>query len=213
MARNEEGEFELVVGNRQLLSVLFVLMVLFAVVFTLGYFIGRNTAPEAGMTASAAKPATEASSHPKPEPASPATQAPVEVPPAEGEAAATPTETVPVGGVKPEAPPTEAAQPLAETQPPNPPPAPPAKPARGEVPIPGETYLQVAAVKRPLAEIIVDVLTKKGFSVMAVPVTPGQPDDAPWRALVGPFKDPAAIAKARADLHAAGFKEVIVRKY
>jgi hypothetical protein len=39
MAKNEEGEFELVVGNKQLLSIVFLMMVLFGVVFTMGYFV------------------------------------------------------------------------------------------------------------------------------------------------------------------------------
>ena len=42
MARNDEGEFELVLGNRQLLSVFFILMVLMGVFFAMGYIVGRN---------------------------------------------------------------------------------------------------------------------------------------------------------------------------
>ncbi len=41
MPRNEDGEFELVVGNKQLLSIVFILMVVFGVVFSMGYFVGR----------------------------------------------------------------------------------------------------------------------------------------------------------------------------
>ena len=48
MPKNEDGEFELVVGNKQLLSIVFILMVLFGVVFSMGYFLGRaNTGGEA----------------------------------------------------------------------------------------------------------------------------------------------------------------------
>jgi cell division septation protein DedD len=59
----------------------------------------------------------------------------------------------------------------------------------------------------------VDVLKKRGFPAQVAPVVAGQPDDALWRALVGPLDDAAAVAKARADLQNAGFREVIVRKY
>jgi cell division protein FtsN len=45
MARNEEGEFELVLGNRQLLSIFFLVVVLLGVFFTMGYIVGRNTGP------------------------------------------------------------------------------------------------------------------------------------------------------------------------
>ncbi len=47
MARTEDGEFELILGNRQLLSVFFIVVVLLGVFFTMGYIVGKNsTAPE-----------------------------------------------------------------------------------------------------------------------------------------------------------------------
>ena len=42
MPRNADGEFEMVVGNRQLLSLLFLVVVLFAVFFSLGYMVGSD---------------------------------------------------------------------------------------------------------------------------------------------------------------------------
>ena len=45
MAKNDEGEFELILGNRQLLGVFFIVIVLLAVFFTMGYIVGRNSAP------------------------------------------------------------------------------------------------------------------------------------------------------------------------
>ena len=54
MPRNDEGEFELVLGNRQLLSVFFILVVMLGVFFTMGYIVGRsNPSPEAMELASA----------------------------------------------------------------------------------------------------------------------------------------------------------------
>ena len=45
MAKNEEGEFELVLGNRQLLSGFFIVVILFGVFFTMGYIVGRHSTP------------------------------------------------------------------------------------------------------------------------------------------------------------------------
>lgn len=213
MPKNEEGEFELVVGNRQLLSVVFIMFVLFGVMFTLGYFFGRSSAPE---PASQAKVA-ESSSPPRPEPSPPPRTAASDVPIAPGEAKVTPSGTTPVAAAKTEPP---ATAPIQETKPPvaTPPPAPPSKPpaaarpavAEPGLPEPGQTYLQVSAVGKPDAELVVQGLKSKGFAALVAPV----PNDRQrWRALVGPLKDAAALAKARSDLQALGFKEVVVRKY
>jgi cell division protein FtsN len=212
MRRNDEGEFELVVGNRQLLSVLFVMFVLFGVVFSMGYFVGRSTAPESTVQTAEVKAAAE--SPPQPHPAAPApatgSQAPpaaaADVPLAPGEAKVTASGAAPVTGAAAE---TSPVRPIPEVKPPTlvEKPKPPA--AEASVPVPGETYLQVAAVGKAEAEVVVDVLKKRGFPALVAPV----PNDTRWRALIGPFPDGASLAKARADLLAAGFKEVIVRKY
>src|SRR5260221_4456118 len=55
MPRNEDGEMELVLGNRQLLSVLFILVVLLGVFFTMGYIVGRNNPSEEKLRYAAAK--------------------------------------------------------------------------------------------------------------------------------------------------------------
>ena len=52
MPRNEEGDFELVLGNRQLLSGFFIVVILFAIFFSMGYIVGRHSSP-APMTAAA----------------------------------------------------------------------------------------------------------------------------------------------------------------
>jgi cell division septation protein DedD len=198
MAKAEDGEFELVLGNRQLLSVFFVVVILVAVFFTMGYIVGRNSAPgfearksdkppagdagrpSAAVQASAPQPAPErktetsetaSASAPKKEPERPA--------PAKNEPEK-----------KPE--PEEAAAPVPEE------------------PTSGQTYLQVVAVERAEAEIFVDVLGKKGFHAIFAPV-PEKPGT--FRVLVGPYKDAAAIGQARTDLEKAGFKNTFVRKY
>src|SRR4051794_34325022 len=47
MKNNESGEFELVMGNRQLLSGFFIVCLLFGVAFAMGYIVGRNSSPSA----------------------------------------------------------------------------------------------------------------------------------------------------------------------
>src|SRR3954452_21067648 len=43
MPRNDDGEFELILGNKQLLSVFFIVVILLGVFFTMGYIVGRNS--------------------------------------------------------------------------------------------------------------------------------------------------------------------------
>src|SRR5436309_2849777 len=50
MRNNETGEFELIVGNRQLLSGFFIVVLLFAVAFAMGYVVGQNS-PRSGKVA------------------------------------------------------------------------------------------------------------------------------------------------------------------
>src|SRR5579862_7150243 len=45
LPQNEDGEFELILGNRQLLSVFFIVVILLGVFFTMGYIVGRNSSP------------------------------------------------------------------------------------------------------------------------------------------------------------------------
>jgi cell division protein FtsN len=221
MPRNEEGEFELVVGNRQLLTIVFILMVLFGIVFSMGYFVGRNSVSETASTSGPARSPTAESASPA-QPGSPPAlpDATRETPPVDpglerGQAkvAPTPIKPEPEQPKPPEAPkttPPTAAKPK-ESAPPARPPAP--EPAAAEEsptaqPAPGQTFLQVAAVRRPEAELMVDVLKRRGFSARVAPV----PDKPEFRVLVGPLQDSAALAKTQADLQLAGFRS-IVRKY
>jgi len=43
--RNDDGEFELILGNRQLMSVFFIVVILLGVFFAMGYIVGRNSSP------------------------------------------------------------------------------------------------------------------------------------------------------------------------
>ena len=211
MARNDEGEFELVLGNRQLISVFLIVVILLGVFFSMGYIVGRNSSPsDAGRNSAIAK-----SVEPPAETPSPATSA------------APPQTSAPVPETKTAAPErvtTHAEQPAAEVPPPKPAPASPAKEKRSPSPPPaparserasvtGEPpagdYWQVVATARPDAEIVAEALGKKGMHAIVAPA----PKEGIFRVLVGPLKDSATQAQTRTDLEAAGFKNPIVRKY
>ena len=190
MAKSGDGEFELVLGNRQLLSVFFIVVLLVAVFFTMGYVVGRNSTPG---YAEAKKPERTIVV----DGARPSATAPVEQ--------ANPEVTRPQEPVKAEpAPPPPPKKELEKKSEPS------GSAPTPEEPVPGQTYVQVVAVQRAEAEIFLDVLGKKGFHAIYAPV-PEKPEM--FRVLVGPLKDASAIGQARTDLEQAGFKNTIVRKY
>jgi cell division septation protein DedD len=214
LARNDEGEFELVLGNRQLISVFLIVVILLGVFFSMGYIVGRNSSPTGGIEVAkngGAKTASE----------SPADSPPASSPAPSPQASAPPTETK---ASPPERVTTHAEQPPAEAPAPSKPtpvsaakekksPAPP-PPARSErAPVTGEPptgdYWQVVATARPDAEIVAEALTKKGLHAIVAPA----PREGIFRVLVGPLSDSATQAQARTQLEAAGFKNPIVRKY
>ena len=183
-----ENEQELVLGNKQLLSAFFVVVALLGVFFTMGYVVGRNSAsaPIARDTVKTAPPATE-------------TDAP-------GPVAQTPDPVTPPAP-EPVRPQIEEGK-TAETKPARtPPPAPveetPAAPA-ATTPS-GLQYLQVMAVKRPVADNIVKVLKERGF-----PALLGESSKPElFRVLVGPYSDTPSLAAAKTKLKAAGFDSVV----
>ncbi len=219
MARNEDGEYELILGTPQLLSIVFIIMVLMGVVFSLGYFMGRNAAAEPSTAASppaqqAAEPRTESPGRPSTQAAAPPAAEPAEA------AQTKATGTTPVGGstatdttsAEPAQPPATAPQPATsglETKPPAEPSASTAAAAPYPEPPPGLTFLQVAALRRQEAELLVDVLKRKGFSAR---VAPG-PSETLFRVLVGPLEDAEDIARTRKALEEVGFRSAYIRKY
>lgn len=204
MPKNEDGEFELILGNRQLLSVFFIVVVLLGVFFTMGYIVGRNSSPTL-VADSGRKTETRPIVVDRPTPSSGSAASPsgaaneTPAPAASTQPAAPqPQETAP-----PAAPPKSAPE-RAVTKPESASPTP-------DVPSAGSTYLQIAAVAKTEAELFVDVMAKKGFHALYTTA----PIPNTYRVLVGPFQDSSAVAQARADLNKAGFKgfEAIVRKY
>jgi cell division protein FtsN len=192
LARNDDGEFELILGNRQLVSVFLIVVILLGVFFSMGYIVGRNSSPLITADSRTAKPIVvdnpaRAAAPPAEEPAAPAESSPpakeIEKP-SPTRPAETPTESKPVAAKHPETKPASVGEPAAGT------------------------YLQVVATTRADAEIVAESLVKKGFKAMVAPV----PGSALNRVLVGPVKDAGDTADVRTRLEAAGFKPY-VRKY
>jgi cell division septation protein DedD len=197
MRNSETGEYELVMGNRQLLSGFFIVALLFGVAFAMGYIVGRNASspslrsqgepihaiPPSDPQPNSALPATPAtapSEQPRTEALPPAT-----VPPSQS-----PTETVPV---------QQAAAKSEE----------PARPAQQETSTelaPG-TYWQVIAVAQAEAESVRKVLREKNFQVTLSPGTKNL-----TRVIVGPYPDRESLGKAKTDLENAGFHPIVLRK-
>ena len=198
MPKNEDGEFELVLANRQLLSVFFIVVILLGVFFTMGYIVGRNSTPAPGEIASTRRadapplvvdgPARAADTASSQASASPVATSPQPSVTTEAQRVSSP-ETAIAESVRVE--PVRAESAKRE----------PAKAAASAQPAAGQAYLQLAATSQHEADIMVDVLRQKSFKAMAaeIPEKPGT-----FRVLVGPVTD-ASANKTRADLQAAGF--------
>lgn len=235
MARSEDGEFELVLGNKQLLSVFFIVVVLLGVFFTMGYIVGKNSASSEVLAARGTEPiVVDPTARAKETPqgavvvdprtsASPGKPSPVEVKPerATPEPVAEPPLVTkrepPAQTAKPEPAPAQKAPPVAPAKP-EPvkteavkPPSSPGKAVllpSGE-PAPGQQFLQVVASTKQDCEMVADLLRRKGFSVVVAP----KPGDTLYRVLVGPLADAAAVSKTRSELEQAGFEKPYLRKY
>lgn len=219
MPKNDEGEFELVLGNRQLISVFLIVVVLLGVFFSMGYIVGRNSSPGATETARNGKPKTDQDSDstesPTPdtpsEAAAPVTNDAAPAAANDSVPASTPPEATKPAQSRPPAPAPTKPEPARarEVKPkPSPAQAPPVHAAAAGEPSGGQ-YWQVVATSRPDAEIIAEALGKKGFHVVLAPA----PKDGIFRVLVGPLADASTQAQTRTGLESAGFKNPIIRKY
>jgi type IV secretory pathway VirB10-like protein len=200
MKNNETGEFELVVGDRQLLSAFFIVVLLCAVAFAMGYVVGQN-APKSGKQAAENPPVPAASASPgesRPQPLPPApsathpASAAADVPAKPADGPPQPT-TQPAQSSEPRAPETQAA-------------ASPAPAAAGLVPaddLPVGSYWQVMSVQQPQAEVMRTTLKDHGFGVILSPGPKGL-----TRVLVGPYGDTQTFGKAKTDLENAGMHPV-----
>jgi cell division septation protein DedD len=192
--KNEDGEVELILGNGQLLGVFFIVVILLALFFGMGYVMGRNSGAAASV---------EVASAPKPETKPPAVESPVPKNPEKtDEPAASGADATPSARAEE----SKQDKPAAVD-------AHPERPSHGLPPssTPSGVYLQLAATTQHEADLEIDVLRKKNFRAtsMAVPEKPGL-----FRVLVGPIAD-GGVNKAREELQDAGFpgKSAIVKRF
>ena len=204
MPRNEDGEMELVLGNKQLLSVLFILVVLLGVFFTMGYIVGRNNPSEDKIRLAAAKQQIASAGKIPPVTVDP-TSGTVTSKPNPATEKPTPVEPVTVEPAK-----QEPEKKKEEPKKKDPPPA-PVESAGGlfqQAPTPGQ-YLQVAAIDRPGATGMAEAYRKHGFPAVITPSS----SPTLFRVVIGPLKSSEAVADTKMKLKKIGVEGAILRKF
>jgi cell division protein FtsN len=234
MSSTSKNETEILLGNRHLLAIFFVLAVLLGIAFTGGYMVGRNGPDKKPGMATASTPDPAASSTslethslpPANETADPSqntpsqntqaqTLAPASTPAAQTRTAQSPpAETVPppVTDDKPLGSPKEESAEEAPRTPQKSEPKPAAHAKANAAfsgPQSGQMFLQVAAVGHTEADALAAVLSKKGFAAHAV----AKPGSSLYRVLIGPMRDTGELSSARDSLRNAGFTKIFVQRY
>lgn len=218
MAARDDGEFELILGNKQLLSVLFIVIVLLGVFFTMGFLAGRSTgaATTVAQNKQADKPPLSVDApNPAKDTIPPATEAdtaekpperPVEQP-IERQPEPVPQKQVePPPAPKKETPKKEAAKKEAA----RPEPTRAAQGGYTQAP-PAGTYLQAAATRRAEAESMLGAIA--GKTGMRGYVTPSPKSSELFRVIIGPLGSNESVANARVKLIELGVKSPYVVKY
>ncbi len=209
MLRSSESETEILLGNKQLVGIFFLVAALLGIAFTGGYMVGRNGTKKLAAPAAEAQPAQTGSSTAGETHAVTPDSTLVDSQAASGSAAdhsgTQPADSnggaVPLGSPKhKKAVEPEAASELAPAN---------IQPA-GFSPQSGQEFLQVTAVARADANEVAEVLRKKGFRAHAVPA-PSNPNV--YRVIVGPIRDAGDLASTRDSLRKTGFRDVIVQRY
>jgi cell division septation protein DedD len=204
MRNSETGEFELLVGNRQLLSGFFIVVLLFAVAFSMGYIVGRNSSPTAKLQTETGFSAGTASQTPETRP-QPVSQAPA----AGGAPNATPADTPPAN-----TPPQPSTQPERGTQSTAPagaaivapPPAAPPGPGGTPEAVPGSYWQVLATASQASADAMRQTMKDKGFPASLQPGPNGL-----IRVLIGPYNDKQSLGRAKTDLENAGVHPVLMK--
>ena len=213
-----ENEKELILGNKQLITLFFLVVAMCGAFFAFGYIIGRNGA-KTTLAANAVSAETPAAAATSPAPAADTAGA---TPP--GDAAPTPdaspagTETQPAHDVPSATTPFSAqAPPPAAAAAPAVPAASPPVSARAAAPVPasepltldpGATYLQVTALRKTDADNLVKTLRELNFPAL----TAESSKSDLFRVLVGPYRQMSQVADAKARLKTLGFANAFVQK-
>jgi cell division septation protein DedD len=204
MRNSDTGEFELVVGNRQLLSGFFIVILLLAVTFAMGYVVGQNS-PRSTKTADASPAPGTTDGRPQPVGAVPTPVTP----------AATPVVQQASDGAAPVEP--AAVTTTAATTTPAAAPAPPvAAPSAGgsQAPsgpvtdLPPGSYWQVMAVGTADAQVVVRTLRDMGLPALMSPAPSVPNRGSLMRVLVGPYSDSESMGRAKSKLENEGFHPI-----
>jgi cell division septation protein DedD len=225
MSSTSETETEILLGNRHLLAIFFVLAILLGIAFTGGYMVGRNSFDKKSVPLAAASGDPAASTNAGAPNSGATSQETHSLPPAGNEQTDTSDQTrtaqppapvdVTAQTAKDEAPLGAPKQPVAEARPtpakPQPKPVQAAKTTGAFAgPQSGQMFLQVTAVRRTEAEALADVLSKKGFHAHAV-AKPGSSEI--YRVLIGPIHDAGELSGTRDSLRNVGFTKIFVQRY
>ena len=203
MPPREEEEFELVLGNKQLLSMFFVVVVLFAIFFSFGYTVGfsRGQADRVATIAEAATIPAEPEGVRIPD-------ALLEAPPQQPVAApvplAPPRETVSAASATSLQPPPEVKPPPTVSRPK---PRPATSGVTGAA-IARSIHIQVAAMRvRADAQMLVGKLQAKKYPVSLY----DQAGDGWYRVVIGPFPGVTSAKASQKKLAADGYKTILRR--
>jgi cell division protein FtsN len=241
MSPREEEEFELVLGNKQLLSLFFLVVVLFGVFFSFGYTVGYSRG-ESSQTrdVAGAQPAgepakkvelPEALLQDAPKPAAPAAATPATPEPSSPAPSAT-AKNEPRPSVAKSAPASEAPKPRPVQEPPKPAATPPAtrtapstKPAT-PAPTPASAPAKASGAAPPAQAIanathiqVAAVQVQKDAEVLVQQLrAKGHPaaltdqGDGWYRVVVGPFNTPGDAEAYQKRLAADGMTKTMIRR-
>lgn len=194
-------EFEIVLGRRQIASVLFVATVILAVFSAVSYLAGKSISPKKVMTGMPAVPAAAALAEPMPS----------QIPPQISTLDATIALPAPPSTVAPLTEPAKSAVLNTSAKSPSPSAALPEISMEAPMfaePIAGAMYLQMGAVGKGAAAIFAEGLRKRGFQSF---VATG-PNGSMYRVLIGPLRDTAAYTRTKDALDRIGVN-TFGRKY
>jgi cell division septation protein DedD len=196
-------EFEIVLGRRQIASVLFVATVILAIFSAVSYLAGKSISPKKIMTGM-----------PVPAAAALAESMPSQIPPGTSTLDATIALPAPPSTVAPLTEPAKSVGLNTSAKSPSPVAAntptkeiPMDAPMFAE-PIAGAMYLQMGAVGKGAAAIFAEGLRKHGFQAFVA----GGPSESIYRVLIGPLRDTAAYTRAKDELDRIGVN-TFGRKY
>jgi len=186
---SQAGEKELILGNKQLISLFFVVVALCGVFFAMGYMVRGNSLKGSLSTTDDSSAASQTATVKRQQPEPPRDTA--ETPPAESAAPTT------------EAPPPDSTHPAEETTAPE-----DTKPIKAEAQESGSTYVQVVALGRADAEATVRTLREQHLPALLA----ASSKEGLFRVLVGPYHQTVDVADAKARLKTLGFSNTIVQK-